>query len=250
MTIVVHGGGGGGAAGSQILQPHSEIISGGATWHWPLTGSSGVESVVGGGALDLTGTLSWEHDGPGDSVGCLRAGLSTVPDTGAIGAAVQIQTAITVAAWIRRYAAISVNTTICGARIPGAGSANNIQWELGIDTTEKVRAIWQDGGADNTNIAQATVASAVDTWEHWCFTRPTAGTSAKLYKNGVLDGTETTGLNKATGGSNVTAISVGVNSTAGNEYEGTIFSAIVYEEELSAAQVLELYNSTSSTGTW
>jgi hypothetical protein len=170
-------------------------------------------------------------------------------DTGAIGAAVRIQTAITVAAWVRASATQTTNLGICGARVTGAGEANNIQWELGVDSsTDTVRSIWQNGDADNTNVLDATVALVTDVWEHWCCTRNTAGTITKLYKNGSLDATSGT-LIKATGGTNCSAIIIGQN-TAGTEFQGDIFSAIVYEEELDAADVAVLYNSTSSTGTW
>lgn len=250
MSVRGFGSGGGGGGGGARMNAHSEAISGGATWHWPLDGD-GVESVVGGGALDLTGTLVFDLSGPGTgAVSFLDAKRSTLMQTGAIGAPLRIYGAITVAVWLCRTANQAANTALVGARVSGAAEAHNFPWELGIDqATNAPRVIWH-AGAHVAQTSTSATATVIDTWEHWCFTRPTAGTSCKLYKNGVIDGTEFTSLTKATGGTSVTDVSIGENAAGGDEFQGKLFSPIIYEEELSAAQVLALYNSTSSTGSW
>jgi hypothetical protein len=224
------------------MAAHDASLSGGATWHWPLDGDN-VEAVVGGSPVDLTGGGVFHNSGPAvDAVSFFDAKRSTAThDTDVIGAAVRIQTAITVAAWFCRTADNTTNTVICGARISGAGEANNIQWELGITSGNFIRFIWQFGAADEIEEGLSGAISTLDVWEHWTFTRDAAGTSAKLYKNGVLDGAFT-GLTKATGGGNVSKIIVGDN-TVGVEAQGNIFSPIVFEEEFDAATVLALYQS-------
>jgi len=251
MTYSVNGGfGGAGGGGANHIVAHSESIGGGATWHWTFPdGDDGTESVVGGAPVDLADVVGYAPEPEGDA-GTMNAILSTnSTQTGSIGASVRIQTAITVAAWVYRRQTQGTNVPIVGARVVGAGEANNIQWEMGIEaTTNKIRSIWQNGAADNTNILVASVGLAVDTWEHWTFTRNAAGTISKLYKNGVLDATSGT-LIQATGGTNVNRIHVGDN-IAGAEFQGHIKTPIIYEEELDAAEVLALYNSTASNGSW
>jgi hypothetical protein len=215
-----------------------------------MNGSDGgVESITGGAPYDMTGTIYETTGGPGDELGFIDGARSVSLDTGAIGAAVRITGAITVAMWIKRIGTHTVNVALCGARIAGAGEANNIQWELGYDqATEQVRWIHQDGVADNTNVVNATVSPALDTWEHWTATRNSAGTIVKLYKNGSLNATSGT-LNVATGGTNISAVTFLSNNT-GDEFNGYGRSAIVYSSEFDATQVLALYNSTASTGAW
>jgi len=236
--------------GGNILTPHDNTISGGATWAWSLDGV-GTEDVVGGSPVDLTLVGDVFHaSGPGTAPALYDAKRSTTAVTGNIGATVRIHTAITVAAWVCRTGTGSGNTAICGARDTGAAEANNIQWELGFENaSNKVRVVWQQGSG--TSVAcVASVALALDTWEHWTFTRPTAGTSCKIYKNGVIDGTEFTGLVKATGGTSVNYISVGQNDSGGAAFPGLMFSPIVFEEELPSATFLALYHSTASTAAW
>jgi hypothetical protein len=252
MAINHHGGGGsgGGGGGSNYAVPHGEAVAGGATWHWPFNGSDGgVESITGGAPYDLTGTIYETTGGPGAEMGFIDGARSVNLDTGVIGAAVRIKTAITVAMWIKRIGTNATNVALCGARIAGSGEANNIQWELGYDqATEQVRWIHQDGAADNTNVVNATVSPVLDTWEHWTATRNAAGTIVKLYKNGVLNATSGT-LNIATGGTNIDKITFLSNNT-GAEFNGYGRTPIVYSSEFDAAGVLALYNSTASTGAW
>jgi len=75
-----------------------------------------------------------------------------------------------------------------------------------------------------------------------------AGTEVKLYKNGLLNATSGA-LTRADGGTNITDVSI-MNNHSTAEFQGMGRSAIVYDEELNAANVLALYESTSSTGTW
>lgn len=247
MAIKSFGGGGGGAA-TRVIQVHDETISGGATWHWPLADDAGVESVTGGSPVDMTGTNFFHPLDPAGYGGSLDASRSAAI-SGAIGAPVNIYGAITVAAWIRRSASQASNTVICGTRTTGGTSASNSSWELSMETNDKIRVVWH-AGAHVAQTSITTTATVLDTWEHWCFTRPTAGTSCKIFKNGVIDGTEFTGLTIADDGSGVDEVSIGQQGTGGAKFQGDIYSAIVYSEELTPTQVLALYNSTSSTGSW
>lgn len=247
MTIKSFGGGGGGTAVPYMV-PHSETISGGALYHWPLTDA--VETIVGGTVYDVTGTLVFTNPKKGDTgFSVLDCKRSTTMDTGAIGATLQIPGAITFACWVYQTANTASNLDPLSARIAGAGSANNTQWGFRSQASDqRMQMWWQDGAADNVNTVDSTVANPQNEWVHWCGTRPTAGTSGKLYKNGVLD-TSTTGLNKADGGGNTDRCVFG-NNRSGAEFQGDLFSCILYAEEFDATQVLALYNSTSSTGSW
>jgi hypothetical protein len=207
-----------------------------------------VESVVGGVPVDLIGTNEFNPSPPGAGTGSLQAENSAAIATG-VGAPVRIHTAITVAVWLRRNASQNNNTTLVGPRISSSNESGNVPWELGMNNSDTVRIVWHEGD-HNSVVSTAASATALDTWEHWSFTRPEAGTSCKIYKNGVIVGTEFTGLTKSTGSTAVGVIAVGQFGNLGNEFQGSLFSAIVYEEELSAAQVLALYNSTSSDGSW
>lgn len=244
MTLSVNGGAGSGAAGGAALQVHDQTLGGGATWHWSLDGS-GVESLVGGAPLDITGTLLFDQTSPG-GVEALDNRRSTGLVTGSIGAAVRIHTAITCAAWIKRTGALGGNLGLIGVRGAGSGEANNFPWDFSITSADnKVRAYWQNGNKLGNTLA-ATTATVDDTWEHWCMTRNAAGTITKLYKNGILDATSGT-LNAPTGSTTQNIISIGV---AASTFTGDMFSAIVFEEEMDAAGVLALYNSTATTGSW
>lgn len=246
MTINYFGGGAGG--GSKYLVPHSEVISGGATWHWPLADDAGVESIVGGSPVDNTGTLVFSPGGKLES-GTLDSTRSSGCETGAIGAPIRIAGAITIAGWFRRNASNGTNLALCGARISGSGPTNNIQWELGLEaTTNKCRWLHQHGASDATDGVTATVAMVADTWEHWTATRNAAGTIAKLYLNGSLDVTSATMI-PADGGTAVNQIAL-CSNLVGAEFPGNAYSIIVYEEELDATDVAALYNSTCSTGAW
>lgn len=247
MTLICYGNTDGGVGGSRISIPHSESIGAGAKWHWPL--DSAQESVVGGSPVDLTGTLALNPGGPGAEVGFFDSKRSTSVTTGTIGSAVQIQGAISIAMWIYRTGANTTNLSLCGARIAGAGLANNIQWSLDYEaSSEKVRWIHQHGSADATDIVVSPSVVALNTWEHWCAVRNVAGTEVKLYKNGLLNATSGA-LTRADGGTNITDVSI-MNNHSTAEFQGMGRSAIVYDEELNAANVLALYESTSSTGTW
>lgn len=249
MGINHFGSGAGGGGGSATFTPHNEAAGSGASWAWALDGD-GTETVVGGAPVDLVLTAGIFHKSGVALPELYDAKRSTKAQTGAIGAAVRVTTAITVAAWVCRTGAGSGNTAICGARDTGGAAANNIQWELGYESaSDKVRVGWQH--SSSTSVwSVASVALALDTWEHWTFTRNAAGTACKIYKNGIIDGTEFTGLTAADGGSSVNSISVGQNDGGGVEFPGMIYSPIVYEEELDADAVLALYNSTASTGAW
>lgn len=242
-------GSGAGGGGANHIVAHSEILGAGATWHWPFVGADdGTESLVGGATVDLVNVVGYPAE-PEGTAGVLDARRSTSSvATGTIGAAVRITGAITVAGWFCRDAANGTNMALIGARIVGGGSANNIQWELGLTSANLVRWIHQDGASDNTNIIEATGALTLDTWEHWTATRNAAGTIAKLYKNGVLNATSGT-LIQADGGGNVSKITV-ANSLGGAEFPGLVKTPIIYEEEMDADGVLALYNSTASSGSW
>lgn len=245
MGITYYGGGGGAGGGSDVLTPHSEVLGSGATWHWPLV-SDGVESVTGGAPVDLTGTLVFDETSPG-ATAVLNADKSTSPATGSIGAAVQYHDAITVACWIKRTGTSTANLAIVGPRTTGGGEALNFPWLLDFTYADnKLRAFWQTGAKSGQEVA-STVALALNTWEHWTMTRNTAGTTAKLYKNGILDATSGV-LTKGTGGTSQNIIQIA--QVNGNEFVGSVFSPIVYKEEMDAAGVLALYNSTSSSGEW
>jgi hypothetical protein len=242
-------GGGGGSGGTALLQPHDATLSGGATWHWPLNNTA-VEAVTGGSPYDVVGTLVFSPDGPSGEAGSLNCTESTGMVTGNIGEPAEIKTAITVAAWLYREGTPSGNLDLCSARIAGAGSANNTPWALGINSSNQIRSWHQQGGADAVEEGGATAntASALNTWEHWTWTRNAAGTNALFYKNGVLVET-TSGLTAPDGGANVTTLVLGQNKSGG-EIPGRIFSPIVFETEMNAGAVLALYNSTSSIGSW
>jgi hypothetical protein len=239
-------GGGGGAVGDPHMVAHSEVISGGATWHWPLDGDE-VESVTGGSPVDISsGTLVFSESTPGavQTMSCIK---STSPQTGAIGAAVQYHDAITIACWVKRIGGSGGNLSFAAPRTTGGGEALNFPWDLGFTYTDhKVRMQWQYDSKQLSEL-NATVAMELDVWEHWTGTRNAAGTIAKLYKNGVLDATSGT-LNRGTGSTSQTAIQI--MQSNGTEYNGRAFSIIVYKEEFDADDVLALYNSTSSTGEW
>ena len=112
MSLNYLGGGGGGAGGTNLVQPHSESIVGTAQFHWPLNGD-GVESIIGGTVYDLTGSPVFTYPIKGAGISYMDALRSTTTvDSGAIGAASQRLTSLTVAAWVYKASDVGTNLDI------------------------------------------------------------------------------------------------------------------------------------------
>ena len=105
-----------------------------------------------------------------------------------------------------------------------------------------------DGGAGGPYIAQGLATLVKDTWQHVVATydgsRAPAG--IKLYKNGVLQsgaGTEPGSYTAMSNSSDDLVIGRRWSEDTTNVAEGFIDEVAAFDKELSAAEVLEIYNS-------
>ena len=83
----------------------------------------------------------------------------------------------------------------------------------------------------------------IGSWEHWCWVRD--GTSYTIYKNGAVspDGASGTGTSFVRANTTIEFLVTSNNRAASFQYEGLLADLTMWDEALSAAQVLELYNS-------
>lgn len=92
--------------------------------------------------------------------------------------------------------------------------------------------------AAGTDIATYTVAYADGLWHHAVCTRPASGGLIKIYFDGQCAATATNNNRNLT---NTAKFSIGARNVSNNDFAGSIDEAFVFDIELSADQIKELY---------
>jgi hypothetical protein len=143
--------------------------------------------------------------------------------------------AVTVAVGFSSVVANPTDTQIVGKR--NALGSTGMEWGIFSDGALGIYFTWNTGGAFNS-VYNATLGTVpAGTFMTAVGTRPDAGTSGKLYKNGSLIQT-TTGLSAPT--STGTPVTFGGTNTGELLFNGMVNWAFLWNRELSAAEIQEL----------
>jgi len=128
----------------------------------------------------------------------------------------------------------------------GQGGSGSYGWQLDWQTAS-AGFVFQMHNTGNTNVDVRTgaIANNERTWEHVVVTFNPSTFEAKIYYNGILCDT---GTHSGTVSSNSGDVTIGTYSLAtGFELTGSIDQFRFFNTVLTASQVSELYNETSST---
>lgn len=145
---------------------------------------------------------------------------------------------MTVAAWVK-----TAGTTWDGvlAKNPSDGSTTNHagNYELRIaNSTRKVNFGYQRGGANDT-IQTAPAGTVADsTWTHLAIT--VDGTSAKFYRNGVLE--ETLAMAAGFGATNTSPLYIGTRADFFTGFDGCLDDVAIFGGLLGPAQINGIMN--------
>jgi len=152
---------------------------------------------------------------------------------------------------------ISSNISVMGWIYPrsfGGGSSGRIYDKFKTTFPQSGYALWIDnsvgtnsisygtGWAISTTIGRLNNQVDLNTWQH--FAAVHSGTTVTFYKNGSSIGSSGS-ITAPTSASGVAAC-IGNNSGGTNNFDGTLGAVRVYNRVLSAAEILQIYNSTKS----
>ena len=148
---------------------------------------------------------------------------------------------LTISLWVFRQ---NTNRTFIADK--GNGGSGAYGWQLEWQSAS-AGFVFQMHNTSNTNVDVRTGAIANNelTWEHCTVTFNPSTFEAKIYYNGILCDT---GTGSGTVSSNSNGVTIGTYSlSSGFELTGSIDQFRFFDTVLTASQVSELYNETSST---
>jgi hypothetical protein len=152
---------------------------------------------------------------------------------------------------------ITSNISVMGWIYPrsfGGGSSGRIYDKFKTTVPQSGFALWIDnsvgtnsisygtGWAISTTIGRLNNQVDLNTWQH--FAAVHSGTTVTFYKNGSSIGSSNS-ITAPITASGVAAC-IGNNSGGTNNFDGTLGAIRVYNRVLSAADILQIYNSTKS----
>ena len=228
----------------QAIVGHDLSLFGGPIAHWSGNGTL-VETITGGAGYDLSQTspgyvavnplypgsirfMETKERSPG--VPSMNASLKLTGDTTVAGWF--CITDVTIAAFVQLFSAMKSGTLT---------SNNNAFWGIRVQSsTLRFTGFWQSGARVDQAVTSTTVVERYR-WYHVVFTRGNGSSRARIYVNGLLEAQQT-GLAAHTDGSSVTAITTGHDEAGANTHIG-LFSVSLYNQELTPAEVKELYES-------
>ena len=151
-------------------------------------------------------------------------------------AALSIQGAITLAAW--------VYSTTAGVQKVVAGkwdAAPNSSWVMQVIAANTIQVVGSATGTDTPLVHTTTATLAASTWTHLCWVYdPTLGTQrSKIYINGSLSNTNNTAITFADTNASFT---IGAFPSAGSAWPGNIDDVYLDNTALSATEVAALYH--------
>jgi hypothetical protein len=153
-------------------------------------------------------------------------------------ASLDMASRMTVAAWVK-VAGTSWDGIL--AKNPSDGSLNNHagNYEFRIaNATRKVNFGYQRGGANDSTLAATAGAVADQTWTHLAMT--VDGTTAKFYRNGVLE--ETLPLVAGFGATNTSPLYIGTRADFFTSFDGCLDDVALFSGVLGPVQIAEIMN--------
>jgi hypothetical protein len=206
--------------------------------HWPLDDGSGVvASEVTGHTFD--GTVSNGTWVSGLDGGALELNGSTSRVALQSETFDSILNEITVSMWAYGDTTQPRSDTIFSA-LDGSGfrvlhihipwGDSNVYWDAG-----------NSGGSAYDRISKSAGASEFKGgWSHWTFTKNSVSGEQKIYLDGLL---WHSGAGKTRTMAGITAATLGDDTDGGRSYDGIIDDVRLYNIELSAAEIMSLYDS-------
>ena len=200
-----------------------------------LKGYWKMDETSGSNASDSSGG---SHTATGTGIADSNWNTPAINEYITIGDQQLVSTTGSISAWIK-VNSVGTNRTVAAKFDAG----NNLrEWLLMVDSNDKIIFSVQDDAdaPDNNTIATGTTSLSVDTWYHVVGTFSPSG-NVKIYLNKELEDTST---NPATNGCENTAeeIYIGRNGD-GAYFDGTIQNVAIWDVELTAGDVEDLYNS-------
>jgi Concanavalin A-like lectin/glucanases superfamily len=147
--------------------------------------------------------------------------------------ALKITTALTVSALVR-FSAIP-NKVFLSFSNTGGIEADNSLFSIAYDTAGTLTWTQMNGAATASSDTAAPIIG-INEWVHITYTRPTAGTSVKLYLNGYL--ADTSGALTLPTGGTVSELVVGADVARTGVSAVKVARLQIWNTELTAAQVL------------
>ena len=141
-------------------------------------------------------------------------------------------------AWVKFSADTTHRTIISSLQASGPKGT-----QLRVLNTEAIRIIFIQSGAVYKYVDSSVLA--VDTWHHVVATYDGSNTvgGINLYINGSLDNSTTGTSGTLTSITSAESLKIGKYASSSNMYEGNIDDVIVFNAELSASDVTDIYNS-------
>lgn len=145
---------------------------------------------------------------------------------------------ITISMWLKGDTLTSNNNTIFYAEDDNGTIIHRVVIPSGTDT---YRAIWQSGHPSYTS--RDTVSIALDsdyngTWNHWVFTKNSTTGLMSIYLNGQCQNVKSDRYTVPFG--EITKAYIG-NKTATSSYRGTVDEVKIFNTELTAYEIVNLY---------
>lgn len=193
------------------------------------TSGNGNDLSVGGGSEEYYGANHVPGDSSFHSVGNWLQ--STVP-------AARVTGEVTVMAWINP--AVFSSCTVVSCDGGGETEAGNILWNLGLDTTGRVRVFHEFGaGSSNSIVSSSNYLLREGTNQHVVMSRAADGITYKIYVNGVFVETLVASTPPTGGTSN--SVTVGANIIGSDAYSGSVWDIAIYDTQLTDAQIKAEY---------
>ena len=200
---------------------------------WTLDGVSGLTGSFSGGLITVAnGTLQF---GPGPR----EKSLSVYVDgndrlTAAVSSAYQITQPMTTTCLIYPINIASADSYPMSMGNTEGSEANNVLYSFVLQTDNNLATYYESGSAEtDITVAASTYSITHGTWNHLATTRTSDG-FVKLYHNGVLVTSASSGL--ATGGTNA-ALSIGGFHGGVNYFTGLISTIKIFDKVLSEDEV-------------
>jgi len=211
--------------------------------HWKFNGNA--TDALGVNNLTENGSPVYASGQVSQAVDLEASSSQSLSITDGAQTGLDITGALSISAWIKMESLPGGSSNFIVAKSnDGAGS-----WAyfFDVDTTNQVRfLVSQDGSATNFAITGTTVLE-VDVWYHVVGVF-IPSTSIAVYVNGVRDGLNTTSP-VASINDNSVAFTIGASADGSKYFDGMIDEVQIWNTDLTAAQIYELYLNGLGDGT-
>lgn len=142
-----------------------------------------------------------------------------------------------------KFESLGVAQAILAKANTGDSEAANFLYLVGLDASNDLRWFWEHGAGVNVDIT-VTPSSALSTGTKYIlgYVRYNSGTAARFFIDGIQEGSSTTGLTAATGGT-TGIVTIGRNGSNSSGYvDGETNSIIFLNRALSNAEMWQWSN--------